>query len=135
MTQTEYKKIVDAALEESFKGALSLPLAGLAEAMRYSLLAGGKRIRPILVLEFCRICGGSIKKALPVIFPEYHKHTHKYYNYGQWYKAVCCFASNRICKLLQLIYRCYIIIGTLIAISDSLPYKECTAVIVAYIFF
>ena len=66
MTQTEYKKIVDAALEESFKGALSLPLAGLAEAMRYSLLAGGKRIRPILVLEFCRICGGSIEKALPV---------------------------------------------------------------------
>ena len=66
MTQTEYKKFVDAALEESFKGALSMPLAGLAEAMRYSLLAGGKRIRPILVLEFCRICGGSIEKALPV---------------------------------------------------------------------
>lgn len=66
MTQTEYKNIVDAALEEYFKGALSLPLAGLAEAMRYSLLAGGKRIRPILVLEFCRICGGSTEKALPV---------------------------------------------------------------------
>ena len=33
--------------------------------MRYSLLAGGKRIRPILVLEFCRICGGETEKALP----------------------------------------------------------------------
>ena len=66
MTQKEYKFMIDAALEDAFKGALSLPLSGLAEAMRYSLLAGGKRIRPILVLEFCRICGGSVEKALPV---------------------------------------------------------------------
>ena len=33
--------------------------------MRYSLLAGGKRIRPILTLEFCRVCGGDMEKALP----------------------------------------------------------------------
>ena len=33
--------------------------------MRYSLNAGGKRIRPILVLEFCRITGGDCDKALP----------------------------------------------------------------------
>ncbi len=31
----------------------------LTEAMRYSLEAGGKRIRPVLVTEFCRICGGA----------------------------------------------------------------------------
>ena len=31
----------------------------LTEAMRYSLLSGGKRLRPILTLEFCRACGGS----------------------------------------------------------------------------
>ena len=37
---------------------------GLAEAMRYSLLAGGKRLRPILALEFCRVCGGEPEKAL-----------------------------------------------------------------------
>ncbi len=30
----------------------------LDEAMRYSLLAGGKRLRPLLTLEFCRVCGG-----------------------------------------------------------------------------
>lgn len=41
------------------------PQKRLYEAMRYSLLAGGKRIRPVLVLEFCRVCGGSWKKALP----------------------------------------------------------------------
>lgn len=37
----------------------------LLEAMRYSLLDGGKRIRPLLVLEFCRLCGGEPQKALP----------------------------------------------------------------------
>lgn len=36
----------------------------LVEAMWYSLMAGGKRIRPILVLEFCRVCGGTAEKAL-----------------------------------------------------------------------
>lgn len=35
------------------------------KAMKYSLSIGGKRIRPVLVLEFCRICGGDINKALP----------------------------------------------------------------------
>jgi len=37
----------------------------LAEAMRYSLLAGGKRLRPMLALEFCRLCGGDWEAALP----------------------------------------------------------------------
>lgn len=37
----------------------------IAEAMWYSLSAGGKRIRPALVLEFCNICGGSTEEALP----------------------------------------------------------------------
>ena len=34
--------------------------------MEYSLLAGGKRLRPIFALEFCRLCCGDWKKALPV---------------------------------------------------------------------
>ena len=38
------------------------PQQALFEAMRYSLLAGGKRIRPVLTLEFCRICGLNRKK-------------------------------------------------------------------------
>ncbi|MBR3867695.1 MAG: polyprenyl synthetase family protein [Clostridia bacterium] len=37
----------------------------IEEAMKYSLETGGKRVRPMLVLEFCRICGGDIDKALP----------------------------------------------------------------------
>ena len=35
------------------------------ESMRYSLLAGGKRLRPIMCLEACRVFGGEIEKALP----------------------------------------------------------------------
>lgn len=66
MTVNEYKSMVDAALESYFKTEEDFPLKGLADAMRYSLLAGGKRIRPILVLEFCRIAGGDIQAALPV---------------------------------------------------------------------
>lgn len=37
----------------------------VSEAMRYSLLCGGKRIRPCLVLEFCRLCGGEDAAAMP----------------------------------------------------------------------
>ena len=66
MTQLEYKEIIEKELEKCFANADKLPQAGLAESMRYSLLAGGKRIRPMLVLEFCRVSGGDIAAALPV---------------------------------------------------------------------
>ena len=66
MDAKEYKALVESALEQSFAAAAGTPLEGLGEAMRYSLLAGGKRIRPMLVLEFCRISGGDINAALPV---------------------------------------------------------------------
>ena len=56
-----------AAIEEFLQGKFceDLPQKRLFDAMRYSLLAGGKRIRPVLTLEFCRICGGETEKALP----------------------------------------------------------------------
>ena len=38
----------------------------LYEAMEYSLLAGGKRIRPVLTLACCRLCGGEEELALPL---------------------------------------------------------------------
>ena len=65
MTAKKYKEAVDRALEGYFH-AEAFPFAELAEAMRYSLLAGGKRIRPMLVLEFCRISGGDVEAAMPV---------------------------------------------------------------------
>ena len=66
MTTKDYKKLVDGALEKCFCLEESYPVKGLADAMRYSLLAGGKRIRPTLVLEFCRVSGGDPEAALPV---------------------------------------------------------------------
>ena len=42
------------------------PRGDLYDAMEYSLLAGGKRIRPVLTLECCRMCGGEPETALPL---------------------------------------------------------------------
>ncbi len=66
----DYESVLrqDQAQIEAFLGNYlenSPQYARLQEAMRYSLLAGGKRIRPVLVLEACRICGGEVEKALP----------------------------------------------------------------------
>lgn len=65
MNQTEFeqqlsecKAMVEARLAEFFPGD------GLQESMRYSLLAGGKRIRPILTMKFCEACGGTPEQAL-----------------------------------------------------------------------
>lgn len=52
------RQLVEARLAEFFPGG------GLEEAMRYSLLAGGKRIRPILSMKFCEAAGGTMEEAL-----------------------------------------------------------------------
>ncbi len=50
--------------EKAFKGRESEGLSVMLRAMSYSLENGGKRIRPILTLEFCRLCGGNPADAL-----------------------------------------------------------------------
>ena len=65
-TMDEYRRMVEARLKQFFVLPESDQMHGYAEAARYSLLAGGKRIRTILVLEFCRVCGGNVKDALDV---------------------------------------------------------------------
>lgn len=55
---------IETALEGCF--IENVPQKTLLEAMRYSLLAGGKRIRPVLTLAFCAAAGGDEEKALPV---------------------------------------------------------------------
>ena len=65
MTANEYKNLVNSKLSEFFNPS-GLSYDALLESMHYSLTAGGKRIRPTLVLEFCRISGGDVEKALPV---------------------------------------------------------------------
>lgn len=43
----------------------NLPQKNVFDAMIYSVMAGGKRIRPVLTLEFNRVCGGKIESAMP----------------------------------------------------------------------
>ena len=60
-----YRTAVESYLETLFAG--SLDWRDLYESMRYSLLAGGKRIRPVLTLEFARLAGlADWKTALPM---------------------------------------------------------------------
>lgn len=54
---------IEAWLRQCFQGRT--PHGDLYDAMYYSLLAGGKRIRPVLLLECCRLCGGDPERALP----------------------------------------------------------------------
>ncbi len=49
----------------AFEGRESYGLDVMLDAMGYSLGNGGKRIRPMLTLEFCRVCGGDYKSAIP----------------------------------------------------------------------
>jgi geranylgeranyl diphosphate synthase type II len=64
----EKKEIVDEALERYFPSPLAGELAfvvSLQEAMRYSLFAGGKRIRPILSIAAFEAVGGEGNRILP----------------------------------------------------------------------
>lgn len=60
-----YQADIEAYLKDNCFVFPSEPQQKLFDSMRYSLLAGGKRLRPIFVLEFCRVCGGDIQKAMP----------------------------------------------------------------------
>ena len=62
----QYKEMVDRRLDSFFRLPEDDPMHGYAEAARYSLLAGGKRIRAMLVLEFCRVSGGEAETALDI---------------------------------------------------------------------
>lgn len=61
----EIGSLVNQGLEQSIPGDWSIP-SSLREAMHYSLLAGGKRIRPLLVIAAAESMGGSREAALPV---------------------------------------------------------------------
>lgn len=60
---TNYCEFVEDYLQNRCLNYPNEPQKTLFDAMRYSLLAGGKRLRPIFVLDFCRMCGGDWKKA------------------------------------------------------------------------
>ena len=64
LTQT-YKEYIENYLDEKRFQYDNEPQKKLLDAMRYSLLAGGKRLRPIFLFDFCRMCGGDWQKAAP----------------------------------------------------------------------
>ena len=61
----EYKQFIEDYLREFYDRFSHEPQKKLFEAMRYSLFAGGKRLRPMMTLEFCRMCCGNYEKAAP----------------------------------------------------------------------
>jgi geranylgeranyl diphosphate synthase type II len=61
----DLRSLVDGALG-GLRFSASPPTAGLEEAMRYSLLAGGKRVRPVLALATARALGADPEGFLPV---------------------------------------------------------------------
>lgn len=64
MEQLERYRVM---VEDYLKTHLSQKPAygSLIEAMNYSLLAGGKRLRPVLTLAVCEMCGGKAEQVLP----------------------------------------------------------------------
>ena len=59
----EYQEAIEAYLDGLFTA--QKPYSQLYEAIRYSILGGGKRIRPVLTLEFARLGGINWRLALP----------------------------------------------------------------------
>lgn len=62
--KTDYAKLTEQALLDCLPG-LNCRERVLIESMKYSLEAGGKRVRPQLVFEFSRLCGDSNDAAAP----------------------------------------------------------------------
>ena len=61
----EYKAYIEQYLSDWYSRFENEPQSVLFDAMRYSLLAGGKRLRPVFAFEFCRMCGADWKMAAP----------------------------------------------------------------------
>lgn len=64
-TLSLYAQMTEEALEK-YLPEINCLQQNVIKAARHSLTAGGKRIRPALVMEFCRVCGGESETALPV---------------------------------------------------------------------
>lgn len=61
----EYREYVESYLKDFYAQFHDAPQKDLYKAMEYSLLGGGKRLRPIFAFEFCRLCRRDWKDAAP----------------------------------------------------------------------
>lgn len=60
-----YREYIEQYLADWYSRFHDLPQKQLFDAMEYSLLAGGKRLRPVFAFEFCRMCGQDWHAAAP----------------------------------------------------------------------
>lgn len=60
----DHKAMLEGALAQIF-AQKGLPQQTILESSRYSLLSGGKRLRGVCLMEFCRMCGTQVEVALP----------------------------------------------------------------------
>ena len=74
-TFDDYKQVVEEHLTD-FLPDIDHKSITLFESMKYSLMAGGKRIRPVLLLAACDFCGGKIEEAIPYACAIEYIHTY-----------------------------------------------------------
>lgn len=71
----EYQELINAAIIDYLPKA-TYGQRDVVRAMKYSLANGGKRLRPILVLEFCKACGGNPNNAVSLACAIEYIHTY-----------------------------------------------------------
>ena len=75
LTFEDYKTMLEEHLTD-FIPDVDQKSITLYEAMKYSIAAGGKRIRPVLLMAACDFCGGKIAEALPYACAIEYIHTY-----------------------------------------------------------
>ena len=71
----QYKKQIEEGISK-YLVYKSCKQQAVIDAMMYSTLGGGKRLRPLLLLEFCRLVGGQVDKAMPFAVAVEFLHTY-----------------------------------------------------------
>lgn len=74
-TYDDYKNLVDEHLLDFLPNVDNKSIS-LYESMKYSLMAGGKRLRPVLLLAACEFAGGDIYEAMPYACAMEYIHTY-----------------------------------------------------------
>ena len=74
-TYDEYKNLVDEHLLDFLPNVDNKSIS-LYESMKYSLTAGGKRLRPVLLLAACEFAGGDVYEAMPYACAMEYIHTY-----------------------------------------------------------
>ena len=70
------RRVVEESLASFISGAENSPQKIIFDSMKYSLEAGGKRIRPVLLLETIKMMGGNCSAGIPFACAEEYIHTY-----------------------------------------------------------